>query len=171
MTAGLLLTEWRATPREAQSVMDALRLFVTQWDHEKTPIELPFVLVLLLNLVRGDDVAPKIASRGQTEVVFATPRDGGNYHSQPGRSNSADFFEGYGLGMSNDLPQLVQNNYETGPLGYLGFRMQHEYATRFGSGFPINGKKPMSTWAEYPQRVRELGRFIEPVGDEEQPPT
>lgn len=157
--SGLLLTEWGATPREVQSVIDALRLFVAGWDHEKTRIELPLVLALILNLIRGNPVTPSVDSAGKSEVTFVTPKGASNYNSPPGKAVSSDFFHPYERAMSNNLPKLTENADHAGILGYIGSLMQAEFAVRFGNSFR-RGQEPLPTWAEYADRVHELGRFI-----------
>lgn len=162
---GLLLTEWNVTPREVQSAIDALRLFVSQWDHEKTPIELPLILVLILNLIRGNIIAPHVDGVGKTEVAFVTPRSGSNYSSSPARAGSTEFFRSYETAMANNLPTLTRNGDSGGVSGYVGLRMQAEFAVRFGNSH-TPGQEPLPTWAEYVDRVRELGRFIETQDNE-----
>lgn len=164
---GLLLTEWSVTPREVQSAIDALRLFVSQWDHDKIPIELPLILVLILNLIRGNIVAPHVDRVGKTEVTFVTPQSASNYNSSPGRAGSTEFFSSYGTAMSNNLPTLTRNGDNGGVLGYIGSRMQTEFAVRFGNSHRP-GQEPLPTWAEYVDGVRELGRFIETQDDDAQ---
>lgn len=165
--AGLLLTEWGATPREVQSVIDALRLFVSQWDHIHVRIELPLVMALALNLIRGKIVTPRIDSVGRSELSFLTPPGTFNYNAAPGVAASSDFFNPYELAMSNTLPNLSANAENAGIEGYIGCLMRDEYSARFESRHKP-GQAPLPTWSEYADRVRELGRFIEKQEDDAQ---
>lgn len=160
--AGRLLSEWGATPREAQSVVDGLRLFATNWDHENIPIELPLVLALLLHIVRGNDLPatghPAVKSQ---EIEFVVMGDPGEYNAVPGRVDASELPKIYDLGMNNNLQQLMRNNYDQGIHTYLSTVMRNEFQVRFRNGYPADQKPPMPTWAEYRERVRELGRLIE----------
>lgn len=166
MLAGILLTEWRATPREAQAVVDALRLFISNWDHPKVPIELPLVLVLLLNLVRGEPVIPSLTESGPKEVDFVIHDSDGN--GSLSKHGSTEFFPIYQHGENNSLHQISKNNQDRGMWGYMTETLRDEYQVRFNGGHVVGTKERLPSWSEYRSRVMELVRFVE-VADADAP--
>lgn len=153
--AGDLLTEWHATPREAQSVVDALRLFMTNWDYPNA-IELPYVLILILNMVRGDPIIPEIKTRGNTEVIFALQA---GFNNDLQKINSTNLMAGYRDGSGTHIAQLIRNNYQDGFMLYVSEMMHAEIRERHQGRIP--GDTIKSSWGEYPDRVKELDRFVE----------
>jgi len=161
--AGGLLSEWAVTPREALAIIDALRLFVANWDHSKVPIELPFVLKLLLDVVRGDEPKPKPMppAINEPEVVFVAPVPVNNYHNQQlGKARASELGEVYNAAMSNNIVQMAQSNYNGGIHMYITQIGSSELQQRFGGQYQ-QGREPASTWSEYPLRVKEIGRFVD----------
>jgi hypothetical protein len=162
---GELLTDWQVTPREGLAVVDGLRLFVVNWDH-KVPIEIPLVLVMLLHLVRGNDVVATHPKPGHSKSAFVVP--GTDSNGSPLRVGVDELLAEYSVGIGTPLQQIIRNDYERGALGYVSERMQVEFSQRFSSSVRGGQKSPMSTWSEYRDRVRGVGRFLEPSEDESQ---
>lgn len=158
--AGHLLSEWRATPREALSVIDGLRLFISQWDIEGVPIELPLVLILLLNAVRGENVFPQLEAPGSPEIKFFVNRSRDSQGmAQPTSESSVAFFQSYATAMSTSLPQLVRNDYRYGPDGYMGEQMSAEFARRYQNSHAPS-RPPPSSWSGYRQRILQMAPFL-----------
>lgn len=161
--AGGLLSEWGVTPREALAIIDALRLFVANWDHPKTPIELPLALKLLLDLVRGEEPAPKPmpTAVNDPEVLFVSPPPLQNHHNQPvGIARATELGDVYATGISSNLVQMSQANYNGGISMYISTIGRDELNQRFRGQYQP-GREPTPTWREYTRRVKELGRFVE----------
>jgi hypothetical protein len=163
--AGNLLSEWRVTPREAQSIMDGLRLFMANWDHKGVPIELTLVLILLVNLVRGLPLDINVSTVAGREVDFAGNID---IYANGSRAKhaSTDLFAIYERGSNNSLHQIAKNNEESGLYGYMTAVLGHEYQVRFQSSHNVNSEPHLPSWSEYRDRIRELGRFVEQQPDE-----
>nr|WP_315384222.1 P-loop NTPase fold protein [uncultured Sphingomonas sp.] len=158
--AGRLLTEWEATPREAQAVIDGLRLFTSEWDHSGTPIELPLVLVLLLNAVQGEQVAAVMERPTVTRVEFVIAVDRNASSGQPERISSKQMFNAYQLGMGNNLHIAATSQYNFGPNAYMVDRLRMEYLNRYNGVTTDRFNPPTSTWSEYVERVKGIGSFI-----------
>jgi hypothetical protein len=165
--AGRLLSEWGATPREVQSIVDGLRLFAANWNHSNVPIELPFVLALLFSLVRGENGALMPNRVNDREVMFVAPKSRHDHDEQPGRSEGYELAMVYEAGAGNDIVQLTRNGYEDGIMTYVGMMANNELQQRFGGRWQA-GSEPFSTWSEYRSRVRELGRFIDQASDDDE---
>ncbi|EXS71381.1 KAP family P-loop NTPase fold protein [Sphingobium sp. Ant17] len=158
---GLLLSEWRATPREAQAVVDALRLFISNWDHGRVPIELPLLLALLLNLVRGNELEPHVDTLGPPELRFLMYDSDGEGNVT--KHTSTELFPIYQRGFKNSLDQISRNNEDHGLYGYMTRTLGDEYQVRFNRSHRIGSTEQLPTWSEYRNRVRELMRFVEVV--------
>ncbi|WP_443971973.1 KAP family P-loop NTPase fold protein [Sphingobium sp. CR28] len=159
--AGELLTDWGATPREALAVLDGLRLFVVGWEL-KVPIELPLVLVMLLNATRGnanETAPPRETSDGP---IFALPTND-QRTSVFKAARASDLTGPYNTGMSTPLPQIAKNNYSHGALGYVGDRLGDEFAIRFNRSTPRGSPAQMSSWSEYQDRLKRVGRFLDKI--------
>lgn len=165
---GMLLSEWRVTPREAQSIIDGLRLFVANWDLDRTPIELPLVLVLLTHLVRGIPLSYTFQTNPKPEITFA---GGGDPLSsgRPSKQTSSDLLNVYGHASNNYLAQIVRNNDHSGMYSHVTRVLGDEYQIRFGSSHVMGEAGPLPSWSEYIDRVKEIGRFVDTnPGDDEQ---
>jgi hypothetical protein len=159
--AGELLSGWQATPREAQSVIDGLRIFVRGWQYD-VPIELPLVIYLLLELVRGLPLrgagiqikAP--LSVQEIEFVVSAPPE----HPNMSRVRPSQFMDAYRKGMSGTLVDNIRHLGNQGAEGYVSSRMHNEIS-RLRNSRRASSSQGASVWAEYPERLRSIGRLLE----------
>ncbi len=161
--AGGIMSEWGVTPREALAIVDALRLFVANWDHPTTPIELPLVMKLLLDLVRGREptVLPMPGIHKPQEVFFVSPAPVQNFHGQNAERVSVNALgDIYNFGANSSLVKITNNGRHAGMWSYLATIGNNELSRRFHGQYRP-GSEPASTWSEYLDRVKELGRFVE----------
>jgi len=165
--AGDLLTEWRATPREAQAVVDALRLFVANWD-KPVPIELPLVLVLLLNLVRNEDRGVRVEILGGLFVQFAVSSASSDDTGRPNLVNSANLFATYEEAIQWNMGQILEGGDDHGLAGYARRTLSNQFSKIHGNIVRQGARAPVSIWSEYPDLVRTLGRFVERQPEQEQ---
>lgn len=154
---GYLLSEWQVTPREALNILDGLRLFMSEWDHE-VPIELPLVLGILCNFVRGQGAHSETPEQHTQLLSFAflNNRDGGD-QVHP----SANLFAGYQKVARVDLKDNLSHKFFKGPEYYAAEKMRLEFNARFSGRRVPQGTPLSSTWAEYPDRVKNVGRFLD----------
>lgn len=162
--AGGLLSEWGVTPREARSVVDALRVFSMLWNYDGVPIDLPLVLVLILGLIRGDARSrfsiPKSVYPGEVEFVEYSQGSGNN----PSRVSLGQTELIYNYASANNLVYLTSMSGDSAG-DYLSRISQNEL-NRIHNGRNTLGSDVMLTWSEYPRRVQELGRFLDAEDDQ-----
>ncbi|WP_313392067.1 P-loop NTPase fold protein [Sphingobium yanoikuyae] len=156
--AGGLLTEWSVTPREAQAIIDGLRLFVSNWDHKNVRIELPLVLILLFHLIRGSKVQVSVDSVGNNPVKFCSYDYDARGHPTP--ATSKELVIAYLTGQGQSLNNLPTSE-ERGLNSYVTMTLRQEYQIRYNSTYHLHSPEPKSTWSEYKERVCELIRFID----------
>lgn len=156
---GLLLSEWRATPREALSILDGLRLFIAAWDHP-VPIELPLVLGILYNFVRGEGAHSGSPPQRVQHFSFAffNNRDG-VFQAM----SSTDVFGGYQKTANQGLREILSHRFIKGPEYYAAEKLRLEFNTRFSGKRLPQGAPLIPTWNEYCDRVSSVGRFLEQV--------
>ena len=150
-----VLNQCEATPRETLSVIVALRIFCTIAD-KRVPIELPYVIPLLMNLVRGDPLEhPKVIEGGpELGFVLNVPS------SNPTPVTLSQLFEHYRNQKNLNVDQLNEQMHSSGPFHYFRTVAQKELLT-LHNNMVERGKEPRLTWAEYPEMVRDLGGFID----------
>lgn len=156
-----VLTRCEATPRETLSVIDALRIFCTIAD-KRVPIELPLVLVFLMNLVRGDTLENPEVIKGGSDLGFVLEAPKQNTTTV----TLSQLFEQYRSHARMNLEQLMDQMGYHGNVYYFGTVAKKELLTLHGN-MVQRGTGPHLTWAKYSEMVQSLGDFLDYVDQPE----
>lgn len=144
--------DFEVTPREFSTIADGLRIFGRTWK-EKVPIELVYLLGLLLRSVRALPLREEIAP------AYATALHGGWDQSGALKTSSChDLWRSYTTLRSISLSDLYSAdhriNYET----FVVDALEQENTQRFGNRV-VRGET--SFLARYEDRVSQFGRLLD----------
>ncbi len=163
--AGALLSEWGTTPREAIAIVDALRLFASNWDYREIPIELPMLLAMLFNFLNEKPTIFMPEFKRPQEIWFSWYGVNiGDTRQDLNKVSQRELGNIYNMGTSTGMFDIMRGNW-SGVTMYLQEVANNEYRVRF-PGQPVSPGMQFS-WMEYGDRITELSRFLE--RDESEP--
>ena len=169
--SGELLSEWLVTPREAQSVVDGLRLFVDNWDLP-VPIDLPLALLLLVHLVRNEPLeinTDSFEKRRVSSIQIVSQKEADRMGRVAYQSHRIEeLITLYHQAAHSNLLNYREQNSVVGLDGYVAAQMQREHITLHNGVHINNAPPPRTTWSDYIDRVGTLGPFIEEIKTEEE---
>lgn len=146
--------DYDVSPREFHSIADGLRMFGKTWT-EKVPIELVFVLGLLLRSVRAIGGAHAMDMASEKSIAIHGGWD------ENGRSSTTNFkklWQSYEDMKSTKIFELNTANYRLTNGNFVIDAMEKERAMRFGNRVESAAKSLIST---YPDRVARFGRLLD----------
>lgn len=159
--AGMLLNEWEATPRETLAIIDALRIFVANWEYDSIPIELPLALKhIFLRLRNMEDVNYTLSKVPIIKFYFPnSPESQGGKNIAGVDFNRMD--EYYRRSEQANLLEVSRVSRVDGPTEYISDFANLEIRIRFDGEDIKDPPRVMTTWSEYAERARQVGRFAD----------
>lgn len=143
--------DFAVTPRQLHSIMDGLRLLAKTWT-EQVPIELIYVLGLLLESIRANDAAIETDHVHSTDLHFGWDPDG-----QRRGGTILQLFKGYQSISNMSLNELATANYRFTHTSFVVDAIEAEAKTLHLGRPPAGSRSLLSTYRE---RVQRFGRLL-----------
>lgn len=150
-----LLSDFSLTPREVQAVIDGLEIFAGQWS-VKVPIELPYILFLLVALVRGESIPETLRSALATQL-YTLPSS--RFHEKVDNVTTDKLLNAYVALSKRSFTDLYNKTWGDPAQGYVANRMDHEYAVLHGRSSP-GGHPVPSVLLRYEQALQQISGLI-----------